>query len=183
MSKESKGILIFLAIVIVVLIGIALFCKHYQATHKTVFTFPTTTIVDNTTSVPYLDTLALVMLNKILHYDTIKVIILNMPDEEFEGSVLSAYVDKDPQVPHQYWMHINPVTARDHSVLMIAHECIHIQQAESGRLVKLSSDEVKFDNDTIVYDLVPYMERKFEIEAYKAQDGYAKILNKLIYHK
>ena len=185
MKSNTKSWLIAIALLIIV--GIITFTIvmniRFKRIHKPVFEFPTTVVAMNTTIVPYLDTIALVMLNKVMKFDTIKVIILNMPDIDFEDGVLSAYVDKDPQVLHQYWLHVNPDVARDHALLMIAHECVHIQQCEAGRLIKLSPDMAKFDKDTIWFDKVPYMQRKYEIEAYKIQSSYEKILNKLIYHK
>jgi hypothetical protein len=53
-------------------------------------------------------------------------------------------------------------------LVLLAHELVHIWQTETGRL--LFSDEGILYYDGIAQDEIPYMKRKFEIEAYELQD-------------
>lgn len=159
--------------------------QNYREHHKNKIVFPTTVMALNTTSIHYLDTIAMVILNKEMGFDSLILIILPMPAMDFGDVSLAAYVDKDPQTPHKYWMHVDPKEARKDPYTLIAHECVHISQYEFGRLYPSTFGYgMIFDGYTYLYDKVPYAQRPFEISAYLLQTTYATQARHLIYdHK
>jgi hypothetical protein len=186
---KNKVILWVLGVLLlIVFILFAIIVRYnYRQAHKNKFTFSDTAVSVNVTGVGYLDTIALVVLNKIIGYDSISIAIVAMPKvESADGEYsLSAYVEKDPQVPHRYWIHVFPAAARKDPFAVICHECVHIIQYESGRLYPSTiGDGMVFDGYTYLYSKVPYPQRPYEIAAFQLQDIYANEARHLIYdHK
>ena len=183
--KNKTIYIVLLVLVIVFTIVYSMFRMNYNEHHKNKIIFPTTVMALNTTGVHYLDTIAMVVLNKEFYLDTLILTIIPMPPLGFKDITLSAYVSKDPQTPHKYWMHVNRDEVRKDPYTLIAHECIHISQYESGRLYASTTEYgMVFDGYTYPYAKVPYEQRPFEIIAYTLQGGYAKQAQHLVYdHK
>jgi hypothetical protein len=146
------------------------------------FTFPQTITVHNYTSNPKTDTVAMVILNKIMLYDTMTVNIYKLNDIfDNQDFVINAHVIKNVFVPHTYNIFIRSYLNLYTIEYSLSHEFIHIDQMERNRLI-IYQNTYSW-NDTI-YNMkdVKYENRPYEIEAYNKQTLiYDKLIN--IYKK
>jgi len=176
--KKNKWIIIFVFISII--IGIVLLSKK-EVMNK--FTFPTELVVENNTPYKGIDTVAMVILNNMMKFDTINLYIFDIKDGVLKyGDIdIIAYVEKIPYNNHKYTLFIGNNIYNINDV--IAHEMAHIEQMEKGDLIQPVSREnfVIYKNDTIFYLKTPYDIRSFEIDAVKRQKAISNDLYKLLY--
>jgi hypothetical protein len=169
-----------LGMMLLIFIGIR--WNNNRESNKNVYEFPTSLSVQNVTTVPYIDTLIAVTLNKIMYYDSMSVIVVKMPKLSTDKMDLIGFIEEDPQVKHQYYLYVDPQALRNNVEAFVVHEMIHLDQMESGRLRRVSGLTGKiFDGDTIDIMKVPYEQRAFEVEAYALGPDMVKKLDDLIY--
>lgn len=180
MKKNNIAIIFIVAIVII--ITIVLLSKK-QEMNK--FTFPKEIVVENHTTHKGIDTMAMVVLTKIMKFDTINIQIFNIKDGLFkDGNIdIMAYIEKIPLNKHKYVLFLAKDFLLNNVEDIISHEMVHIKQMENGDLVQPVSHEnyIIYKNDTIFYLKIPYEIRPFEIEAVKEQKSFSDDLYKILY--
>ena len=149
------------------------------------FTFPKEMVVENHTTHNGIDTISMVVLNKIMKFDTINVQIFNIKDGLFkDGNMdIMAYIEKVPFNKHKYVLFLAKDLKNNNVEDIISHEMVHIKQMENGYLVQPFPHEnyTIYKNDTIYYLKIPYEIRPFEIEAVKEQKSFSNDLYKILY--
>lgn len=151
------------------------------------FDFPETIIVNNYTDHKRVDTLAMVILNKILKYDTAVVTIYYFPKEwnnnnyEIFGFIQKNQLDNHP---HQYIIFVKrgflPISIKK----FLSHELIHLDQMEKDELIQIIGvPKVIYKGKMIDLRVVPYNERPYEQDAFARENGILKELNNIIYLK
>jgi hypothetical protein len=149
------------------------------------FEFPVTMVAQNYTDNYRADTIAMVILNRIFKFDTIRLNIYNTPKhlskDEYE---IIGFIQKNPYEKHTYDFFVKrerlPVSIKT----FLSHELVHLQQMERGDLIQLPGNEkILYKNDTIYYSEVPYNKRPYEIEAFSKENGIRSKLNDLLYSK
>jgi hypothetical protein len=175
------GVIIFL--IIAFIIGAIIFeARREKRINR--FEFPSTMVVNNYTTHKRADTLAMVILNKIFEYDTIKLDIVyapqNLSNSEYE---IVGFIQQNPFEPHTYMVFVKkgnlPISIKN----FLSHELIHLQQMEIGDLVQIDQTKIVYQNDTIYFSEVPYDKRPYERDAYSRENGVRKKLNELLYRK
>lgn len=178
-----KKILIAIIIAIILIIGIFLITKQRKANK---FTFPKEVIVINNSGYKNIDTMAMVLLNKMMDIDTIQLNIYYIRYGLFDygDTRLLAYVERNPFEKHEY----NLYMARDIGDIsiesIISHECIHINQMEKGELIQsiLFENYAIYKKDTIFYLNTPYELRPFEQDAFNIEKSVTNKLYKMLYN-
>jgi len=182
--KKSRWFFIVLAIVAIIIVAIIIINirREKRVNH---FEFPPTMQVENYTKYKRADTLAMIILNKIFLFDTIKLNIYYMNrDMSTDEREVAGFIQKNPFEPHSYNIFTKkgglPISIKR----FLSHELIHLEQMEMGDLIQFQ-DQIKivFKGDTIYFSQVPYDERPYEIEAHLMDDSIEKGLNKLLYRK
>lgn len=131
--------------------------------------------VVNTTEHPMLGEAVTQGLN-LLGLDSIKVTIVETPHNQNEQNYLNKIND-------DYFLFIDIDQRKSKLLRIVAHELIHIQQYESGKLLDDKSDFVIWDDSKYRLENTPYNLRPWEAEA--GRDEYQlkrKIENKLKDH-
>lgn len=151
------------------------------------FDFPETMIVNNYTEHKRADTLAMVILNRILKYDTAIVTIYYFPREWGNDNYeISGFIQKNQfdDHPHEYIILIKkgvlPISVKK----FLSHELIHLDQMEKGELIQIIGvPKVIYKGETIDMMEVPYDKRPYEQDAFARENGILKELNHIIYSK
>lgn len=178
--KQYRILIIIIIIVLIVYILLATKKKEMKK-----FTFPKEIVVFNNTKYKGIDTMAMVVLNKIMKFDSIHMNIYSIRDGLFDtGDIeILAYVEKNQFKLHEYNLYIAKKLSGVSVEKIISHEMLHVQQIESGKLIQ--SDFFKlfsiYNNDTIYYAKIPYNLRAFEIDAFAIEGNVSNELNKLLY--
>jgi len=179
--KKNK-LFIVIIIIIIFIIGIILLSKK-RVMNK--FTFPTELIIKNNTAHNGVDTIAMVILNKIMKIDTINIQFYNIKDGLFkDGSIdIMAFIEKVSFNKHQYVIFLAKDFKNNNISEIIGHEMVHVKQMENGELVQSISHENYsiYKNDTIFYLKIPYEIRPFEIDAVKEEKSFSNDLYKILY--
>lgn len=181
--KKSWVIAIIVAIILA--ISIIIFFSIRREKTKNRFEFPSTLVVNNYTPYEGADTLAMIILNKILMYDTMKVNIYDMRNMFSGGEIqLAGFIVKDRFEPHSYNLFVRtkdlPITIKT----FLSHELSHLKQIEIGDLIQLQGDtNIIYKGDTINYFKVPYNKRLYEIDAFTNQLMIEKRVNFFLYRK
>lgn len=170
-------------IILVIFLGVLIFFLTRKREINT-FEFPDTLVVENYTDNWLADTLSMVILNKIMGYDTINLKIYNKPahinhsDYEIIGFVERNFFDTN-----SYILYINNNLRFNELKRFISHEMIHIDQLQRGDLITFFSnyEYTIYKDDTIYFMKVPYKKRPFEVDAYKREREILKKLNNLLY--
>ena len=148
------------------------------------FEFPSTVVVNNYTPHWYVDTMAMVIINKIYSYDTISVNIYHAPKhlstEEYD---IIGFIQKVPFQPHSYNIFVKQGNLPISIKRFLSHELIHLHQMELGDLIQIDYSKIVYKGDTIYFSQVPYEKRLYEIEASLQENSIQKALNKLLYSK
>lgn len=167
--------LVIVAIVILLLTFLTLSRKE---TTYNVVDLPTTNgVLDRTQT--YLDTIVKLSLKE-LNIEGISVLINPMESKKnIQGFDIQAYVVGQDG---QYILYTQD-HSREMSIEVIAHECVHIAQVQTGRLVKYKQFLV-WDGDTI-YDpsIIPYERRPWEREAFIYGDIISKTIKDILIKK
>jgi hypothetical protein len=183
MKKNWLLILIFLLLIALGIIVSIIITKRREARINR-FEFPTTMVANNYTSHKYADTISLIILNKIYHYDTINLNIYYVPkylsSDKYD---IIGFIQKNPYQPHSYNIFVKngilPISIKR----FLSHELIHLHQMEIGDLVQIDYTKIVYKGDTIYFSQVPYEKRLYEIEAFSHESSIQKALNKLLYSK
>lgn len=184
-NKSIAFVFGWIVVAFLVFLTFVILRDNYRESHKNKFEFPTTIEVSNVSSIPYLDTLVMVAVNKIMQYDSMYILISNMVVPIKAGDVqLLGYIQQNPYYTHTYNIYVDPTMRGGEKILFVAHEMIHLNQIESGRLISLPDLPGKiYDGDTIAYYKVPYSRRAFEIDAEASSGSLEQQLRHLIYDK
>jgi hypothetical protein len=174
----DKKVRIICIVVLVLLTGL-LIMKSCKKDKYNTFTFPKTLVVNNYTNDKLADTVALIILNKIMKYDTMTINIYKIRDnydtEEFN---FVSYITKIPFKKHEYIIFLKNDLFLDYTKTVLSHELVHLDQYESGRL-KIMEDGYEWMNITTKFKDENYLERPYELEAFKKQNDIKKKLNKI----
>lgn len=137
---------------------------------KVTYTFPDTLVVNNYTEYPEMDTTALLILDKILHLDTITLYIYYSPvDYNSRDLEVMGFIQKHPFIAHSYNIFVSKTTQLTPKNFL-SHELAHLEQMEKGELIDVlgSSGVIKiYKGDTIHLLLTEYAQRPFERDADK----------------
>jgi hypothetical protein len=148
---------------------------------KNHFTFPTTMDIRNYTKYKDADTIAMVISNKVFHYDTISIRIYYMSiDLSNEEYTVQAHIQKNTYVNHSYFIFLNKdITIPIERIL--SHEMIHLDQIEKGYLVQDGDGYSIYKKDTIYLLKTKYENRPYEIDAFKRENDVLKKVNNILY--
>jgi hypothetical protein len=188
MKTNSKTVFIVIGIIVLIAIGIAIYFLTRPPKQMNHFTFPKTISVVNGTDYAKIDTVAMVLMNKILKYDTCEIYIFNMSYvlKRSDDYTLQAYLQSYRYEPNKFTLFINTdVVSRSDINMVLCHEFMHVRQYITGDL------QINYDKPTLVtykgkvIDLtkIVYEGRQYEIEAKAQQWDIAKQLRALLYQK
>ena len=127
---------------------------------------PSHLVVNNYSDCKSLDSLSLIILDKIFRYDSITITIVNMQVKE--NTIASGFIDKDSTMLHSYIIYVNTnsVKSLNDKIYFICHELSHLRQYESGELVTLKDKTgMIFRGDTINFESTGYSNRPYELDA------------------
>jgi hypothetical protein len=180
--KESKK-LWFIIIGVVLLIALIIFLLTRAPKREyNKFEFPSTIVVENSTPNRMADTITMVMLNKIMGYDTMNIQIFRIPLIFMESFV--AFIVKVNFQEHRYIIYLQNNVDVATMKTVLAHELIHLKQHELGIFETLPENYgYVWKGDTVKYTEVKYEDRPYEIEAYSQGPQLLNKLNKVLYKK
>lgn len=171
------GVIVLIAILVLILVKVTK--REFET-----FTFPDTMVVENYSNNRMADTITMVLLNKVLDYDTMTIYIHTIPPAflDHEQYDFKALISKPHFVDRTYNLFLKDKLGVISVKHAITHEIIHLEQYESGRLQLLTDNEgYVWEGDTIKYSDVDYKKREHEIEAIKGTAGLKSKLNKVLY--
>jgi hypothetical protein len=183
--KRPWIIIVVMLLIITLGIIITIIINKQKEKRINHFKFPVTMVVKNYTDNNYADTIAMVILNKILKYDTMSLNIYHSPKHlrKIEYEIIG-FIQKNPYENHSYDVFIRSERLPVSIKTFLSHELVHLQQMERGDLIQLPGfEKIVYKNDTIYYSEVPYDERPYEIEAFSKENRIKKNLNSLLYSK
>jgi len=181
---KKKTIFIIIGVIIGLALIIFLLTKIPKRQFNT-FEFPDTMIVEDHTNTRMSDTITMVMLNKILGYDTIEIHIYPMPDVFDDDDIeYIAFIAQVPFQQYKYTIFLQPRAGFGKMMGAISHELIHLKQYESG-LLQLLPDNSGYiwEGDTVMAGDVDYFDRPYEIEAHNEGQKLQRELKKILYKK
>jgi hypothetical protein len=144
--------------------------------------FPSTLVVDNHTHHNYVDTMSMIILNKIFNIDTVNLAITYTPSHLFHPTHdIQGFIYKCPPIFSCYTLFMRERGLTTSIKRLIAHEMIHVNQMERGELVIITDTLVVYLGDTINLLKTPYEQRRFEIDARRAEKSVLRELNALLY--
>jgi len=182
---KKNWIYIFIVIVLIILgIVISIIINRHRKANVNRYEFPSTIVVENHTNYWYADTMVMIILNKIYHYDTMNVNIYYAPNTYNDsGYELIGFISKLPYKKHSYEIFIKKNNLSLSIEDILSHELIHLYQMECGDLIPIDNFKTVYKGDTIYFSKVPYNKRKYEIYAFSNQDIIRKKLNSYLYSK
>ncbi|MFW5847334.1 MAG: hypothetical protein ACOCVF_00245 [bacterium] len=168
--KKKHIIIIGIGIILSGLIIFAIYqhkkTKEKQVIEKT-FEFPKTISVNNTTEFK-IDTMLMVVTNKMFKYDTINIDVFYITTKLISNEfIIHAHIIKHYFMPHSYILYLNKNLNRTQIHEVVMHELIHLDQYESGDLI--ISEDGKFfiyKGKKIKMNSVSYYNRPYEKEAF-----------------
>lgn len=162
--SKAPALIFFTVVAIIITLVIVGIIKGRREPHAA--SFPDTIAVGTTSHVPHVNLIAKTLAHKVLQYDTLSVMITEMP-VQYEGKY-SAFVVKTV-VPHSYVIFLSKsVRGQSHLRQVLSHEFAHIHQYETGQLVPIDIDNgiYVWEGDTIDFTSIEYNDRIFEKDAY-----------------
>lgn len=177
--KRKTVYIIFVVILLIILFYIInrISRKEYNS-----FSFPSTMIVKNYSNNRMSDTISMIILNKIMNIDTILIEIypikINIDTDDY---IIDGFLIKDKFNKHNYDLFLKNDVDFKTLKIIISHEMIHLTQYESNRLDIINNDIFIWDNSVISFSDIDYMDRPYEIEAFKNTNKIYKQLNDLLY--
>jgi len=173
--------------IVFLLIGFIIYLMVFEARKEkniNQFEFPSTLIVKNHTTQKGADTLAMLILNRIFDYDTIKLDIVYIPKNlnNLEFNIVG-FIQKNQFKSHTYMIFIKkgilPVSIKN----FLSHELVHLHQMEIGDLIQIDETKIVYQNDTIYFSEVPYNQRPYEIDAISKENEIRKRLDQILFQK
>ena len=182
MNKKLLWFLLPFFIVLLIIFVTTLKHKELSKLPFNNFTFPSTLNVNNNTEYKKADTIVLVLANKIFNFDTLDILLYDIPNIMNKTSNMDLYaiVQKLPFKNHSYLIFLKPNMDLEKLKLSISHEFIHIKQYENGELILYDRYAIWHDR-IIFFKELEYEKRPFEIEAFSKQYKIRKELNKILY--
>lgn len=180
---KKKTIFIVIGVILGLALIIFLLTKIPKREFDT-FEFPNTMIVENNTNNRMADTITMVLLNKILEYDTMEIQIYPMPAifETVEDMEYKAYLEPVPFNEHRYTIFLQEDINIGQLKELLSHEIVHLMQYESGRLQVLPDKSgYVWMGDTIMGVDDDYERRPHEVEARGSGFILQKKLNNILY--
>ena len=143
-------------------------------------TFPKTLMVKNYTNNQRADTIVMIILNKIMGYDTMTVNLTYKMVDKLDNSemVFNAFIVANPFEKHSYIIYLKNNLAPDEVKTTLSHELIHIRQMEDSKLSIFDKGYV-WNKDSFNYKNVTYDSRPYEIEAFNGMTEVKSKLDKL----
>lgn len=172
-----------LIVLVIILLGILIILLSRKKEINT-FEFPDTLVVENYSDNWLADTLSMVVLNKIMNYDTITLKIFNKPSHINHNDYdIIGFVERNFLEKNSYIIYINKNLSFNELKTLISHEMVHIDQIQKGDLVTFFSNYEYsiYKGDTIYFMKVSYENRPFEIDAHKRDSEILKKLNDILY--
>jgi hypothetical protein len=183
MKKSLFKNIIIWCFIAILLLFLLLLINKYQY-EFVVHEFPSTLVVNNYTEFNRADTIAMVILNKVLGYDSLNVNIYESPLSINSWSVyIAGFIIKTP-TPNTYNIFIDKNTKVSIKRLL-AHELYHLHQYQTGVLKNIHEPNhlIVYKNDTINLKKVSYFDRTYEIDAIHNEYEILKKLNKLLHKR
>jgi hypothetical protein len=177
-----------LAIATIIIIVVGIFCYSiYQSIKFESVAFNTVDLskskndVVNFSSVPYLDTLAHVMMTE-LKLENTEIILYDVTDAVrsniFKSEIVNGFVVERFDGILQVFVY--PSKTRVKTFQILAHEIIHVSQVANKKLQVLNSSTAVWDSDTLNIKEIEYMNRGWEIEAYNNQNRLANSAKRIL---
>ncbi len=142
-------------------------------------TFPKTIVVKNYTNNDRADSVTMIILNKVMGYDTMTVNIYKLTDMFDNGDmILNAHTVANPFEKHNYMIFMKNDLSYEEMKKTLAHELIHVKQMDNSNLSIFEKGYV-WNKDSFNYKNVTYESRPYEIEAYNDMTGVKLKLDKL----
>lgn len=180
----KKKWIIIITIIILLIISYLIINKYSKKSVNT-FDFPKTINVNNYTDNIRADTISMIIINKIMEYDTINLDIYNFKNDINSGNYLIIGFIQKINNPHSYQIFLKNKMNENELIQILSHELIHLDQMEKGDLIQIigNYEYVIYKNDTIFFNKIPYKERQYEIDAYSKEKKIKKQLKNLLYKK
>lgn len=181
MTKSLKWIIggvLLIGIILIIYFAVTKEEKYFDR-----ITLPQVTMVVNKTQMNYLDTIIQVGLYELGESPTVIVIEeltdKNKPKNDLQELDLDAYIYG---INGQYILAIRPMD-RSRALMVISHELIHLQQTQQGRLFN-GKDKLIFEDVIYLKNEAPtYINRPWEVEAYKKQYSLRDRIKERLYSK
>jgi len=179
---KKKTIFIVIGIVLGLALIIFLLSRIPKREFNT-FTFPTSMVVENFTDNEMVDTITMVILNKLLEYDTMRIGIYPMPPifEKDDKTEYIAFVAPTPFDEHRYNLYLKKNARLGDMINVLPHEMVHLKQFEAGRLQVIEGHAYIWEGDTTLYVDVEYNDRPYEREAFTLSPVLKRKLNSILY--
>ena len=173
--KRKIAIVGLIVILLVILILVFRSCKkEYNS-----FVYPNTIAVHNYTNNKKADTISMIILNKIMLFDTVTVNLYKLTNMFDTNDILIvAHTIKNPFEKHAYNIFLKDDLSYDMLKSVLSHEMIHVKQMENGDLVIIDKSYI-WEKDTFRYVNVEYTKRIQEIQAENEQSGVKQQMEKL----
>jgi len=179
---KKKTIFIIIGVVLGLALVIFLLTKIPKRQFNT-FEFPTSLVVENFTDNEMADTLTMVILNKLMDYDTMKINIYPLPSvfEKDDKTEYFAFIVRVPFEEHLYNIYLQKNATIGRMKYVFPHELVHLKQYESGDLRTIDNYGYVWKGDTVQFKDVEYDDRPYEKEALSLGHFYQKKLNSILY--
>ena len=173
--KRKIIIIALIASLLVILLLVYHSCKkEYNK-----FVFPNTLSITNYTNNKRADTISMVILNKIMLFDTVTVNLYKLTSMfDTNDLLIVAHTVKDQYAKHTYNVFLKENLSYEMLKLVLSHEMIHIKQMENGDLLIIDKGYI-WEKDTFRYADVEYAKRIQEIQAENGQSAIKQQLEKL----
>lgn len=172
----------------IILIGLILYSILREEKEFKTFEFPETVEVNNQLrdSNHKIDTVSMVIINKILKYDTVHLNLFDLSDRmtNMGDYEIQAHLQQQPFKEHTYSLFLNNDISLNQAKKILSHEMVHLDQFEKGKLVQpndLNAPYIFYNDNKIYYSKVPYRKRAFEKDAHDRDDKILKKLNNTLY--
>lgn len=182
---KKKTILIIVGVILLLGLIIFLLTKLPKREFNT-FTFPSTMVAKDYTKSTMSDTITMVILNKILEYDTMKIEIFPIPSifKKKDGDIeIIAFISPVPFEKHRYKIYLKKDVSIWQLITVLSHEMVHLKQYEDGRLQVIEGKGYVWEGDTTLYHEVEYKDRPYEKEAFVKEVKIKRQLNKMLFKK
>lgn len=145
------------------------------------FEFKPSIVVENNTDKDF-DKYVKIVLQEIMEMDSVKILIFKMPVEfRVESINIRGFIQKIPTGNSDYAIHVSKTLTKSEYKMLVAHELVHLQQMEEGRLIELGNGISVWEGDTLDLREVPYSVRGYEQEAALKSKEILRELDRLLY--